>query len=129
MGVVERLDQFIQYKTGGSRSEFADMLGWTRQYLNNLLSGKSFAYKPIEALLKKFPELDARWLILGEGEMILSSFKEYTIKKNVEYLAELEKLMPYMSQEQLDRVSAGNVKFTHEEIKVLKGKRENEYIK
>ena len=107
MGVVERLNQFIQYKTNGSRSEFADMLGWTRQYLNNLLSGKSFAYKPVESLLRKFPELNARWLILGEGDMLLSDSKEYVIKKNIDCLVELEKLMPYMSKVQLGRISSG----------------------
>ena len=122
MGVVERLNQFIQYKTNGSRSEFADMLGWTRQYLNNLLSGKSFAYKPVESLLRKFPELNARWLILGEGDMLLSDSKEYVIKKNIDCLVELEKLMPYMSKEQLGRISSGSIKFTDEELVFLKEK-------
>ena len=46
------------------------MLGWSPQYLHNMLNGDSFGIQPVTALLKKFPELNARWLILGEGVMI-----------------------------------------------------------
>ena len=66
----ERLLQFIQYKTGGKQAEFADMMGWSPQYLHKMLKEGGIGIRPIVALLEKFPELNARWLLLGEGAMI-----------------------------------------------------------
>ena len=82
MNIGDRLRQFIEYKTNGSQVEFAEIMGWQPQYLNKLVKGGSFAYNPIVALLQKFPELDARWLILGEGDMIMKDYAESVIKKS-----------------------------------------------
>lgn len=37
-----RLLEIIKYKTGGRQREFADLLGWTPQYLAKLLKGENF---------------------------------------------------------------------------------------
>lgn len=122
MTISERLNQFIQYKTNGSQVTFAEIMGWQPQYLNKLLKGGSFGYNPIVALLQKFPELDARWLILGEGDMIMKEYAESVIKKKLVRLMEIESLMPFMSAEQIQRISAGSAKFTDEEMKKLREK-------
>lgn len=68
----ERILQIINYKTGGNKADFAALQGWSPQYLNNLLGGKSLGLTPIVTILTTCPEIDARWLILGEGDMIVN---------------------------------------------------------
>ena len=48
-------------------------MGWKPQYLNNILSGNSIGLSPIISLLTNYPNLNARWLLLGEGEMWLDN--------------------------------------------------------
>lgn len=125
MDISARLNQFIEYKTKGSQVAFAELMGWQPQYLNKLLRGGSFGFNPIVSLLKKFPELDARWLILGDGEMIMKEYAGITIKNQLQRLIQIESLMPYMSAEQIQRISSGNIKFTDEELNELKDKGRN----
>ena len=91
----ERLLQFIQYKTDGRQAEFAALMGWSPQYLNRLAKGESgIGIRPIVALLEKFPELNARWLLLGEGAMINTGAD--AVKTRLRKLLEIEKYMPVM---------------------------------
>lgn len=64
-----RLRQIIDYKTNGKKKAFAELIGWKPQYLGKLLHGDDFGLKPVIALLTALPEINARWLLLGEGEI------------------------------------------------------------
>lgn len=66
----QRLIEIIRYKTGGVQSEFAALMGWTPQYLAKLLRGDNFGLTPVLAIVRAFPEVDARWLLTGEGQML-----------------------------------------------------------
>lgn len=127
-----RLYDIVQYKTGGRQSEFAALMDWTPQYLTKLLKGSNFGIAPIITILKKFKEIDARWLILGEGTMIdtgkMKGLHE-SISTNFLQLIELETLMPVMSPSQLRRFEniALGLKlsdFTPEEIVELRNLKE-----
>lgn len=65
-----RLLDIIKYKTGGRQKAFAEFLGWTPQYLAKLLRGDNFGLQPVLTLLEKLPEINARWLLLGDGDML-----------------------------------------------------------
>lgn len=65
-----RIIQIIEYKTDGKRNEFARQMGWSRPYLYKLLRGESIGIAPVMTILTAFPDIDARWLLLGEGEML-----------------------------------------------------------
>ena len=65
-----RLLDIIKYKTGGRQKAFAELLGWTPQYLAKLLRGDNIGLQPVLTLLEKLPEINARWLLLGVGEML-----------------------------------------------------------
>ena len=65
-----RLLDVIKYKTGGRQNKFAELLGWTPQYLAKLLRGDNFGLQPVLTLLEKLPEINARWLLLGDGSML-----------------------------------------------------------
>lgn len=101
----ERLAQFIEYKTGGNQKEFAALLGWSPQYLHKMLKGDSMGIQPVISLLQAFPELNARWLILGEG-LMFDNFKGYILG-----LLELERFIPVMNRDELLQVEKGRTVF------------------
>ncbi|MDR0658814.1 MAG: hypothetical protein LBG18_07790 [Mediterranea sp.] len=99
-----RLFEIIKYKTGGKQTDFAMLLGWTPQYLTKLLKGKNFGIQPILAIVMRFPEINARWLLTGGGEMIISVKYDDIRKKmhdSISKLLDMEKYMPVMSPEEL----------------------------
>lgn len=105
-----RLAQFIDYATGGNKAEFARLMEWTPQYVSNLIKGSSsMGINPVLALLAKFPEVDARWLLLGEGAM-LSSVNN-AMRQKLLYLLELEQYLPVMSAEEQQRIIDGDIDF------------------
>lgn len=104
----ERLIQFIQYKTNGHQADFALLLGWRPQYLTKLINGENFGLTPILKLLETFPELNARWLLLGEGEMLSFNPAASVIKDRLQRLLELEKYMRVMTPNELKQVTEGD---------------------
>ena len=109
-----RLLELIQYKTNGIQADFAELMGWSPQYLNKLIREGSMGIKPITALLEKFHELNARWLLLGEGVMIDSGYD--IMKSHIFRLLQLEKYMPVMAPDELRELSDGKVNFDEEVI-------------
>lgn len=110
-----RLYEFIQYKTGGHQAEFALLLGWRPQYLTKLINGENFGLTPILKLLETFPELNARWLLLGEGDMLSFNPAASAIKDRLQRLLELEQYMRVMTPDELKQVTEGeNLNFPPE---------------
>lgn len=110
-----RLAQFIQYKTKGNQAEFARIMGWKPQYLHKMLNDGGIGIRPIISLLELFPELDARWLLLGEGSMISQSSDN--VKQHLLKLLSIEKYMPVMTPDELREIQDGNVNFPEDTIK------------
>lgn len=69
-----RLVELINIVADGNKAQFARMMGWKPQYLNSLLNGR-IGLTPIIYILQMFPNLDARWLLLGDGEIF--NYSEY----------------------------------------------------
>lgn len=119
----KRLAIFIDYKTGGNKVEFARLLDWSPQYLHKMLKGDSMGIQPVISLLQKFPELNARWLILGEGMML-----DY-VQNQVMELLRLEKYIPAMTREELQALQSGKTDFDSDTIEAWQtrlDKRESE---
>ncbi|MFW6257182.1 MAG: helix-turn-helix domain-containing protein [Prolixibacteraceae bacterium] len=72
----ERIKQFIDYK-GISAGDLASALDVQRSNISHVLNGRN---KPganfIEKLLLTFPDLNARWLLTGKGQMINGTIQE-----------------------------------------------------
>lgn len=101
----ERLHQLIAYKTGGRQSEFAKLMNWRPQYLSKLLKGECFGLNPVLALLKSLPEVDARWLLLGEGEMLSHNgvfALRHEVAARIQSLIDYERFIPVMTAEELN---------------------------
>nr|WP_320989362.1 hypothetical protein [Bacteroides intestinalis] len=105
-----RLLEIIRYKTGGKQTEFASLMGWTPQYLSKLLRGENFGITPLVTILERLPEISARWLLLGNGEM-LEIGKLFTLQREafaqVQAILELEKYIPVMSSRGNPRIRTG----------------------
>lgn len=69
----DRIQQFIDYK-GITPGDLAAVLEVQRSNISHILNGRN---KPGAAFIEKFllsyPDLNARWLLTGEGEMIISA--------------------------------------------------------
>ena len=89
----ERIQQFIDYK-GISAGELATELDVQRSNISHILNGRN---KPgaafIEKFLLTFPDLNARWLLTGLGNMIndvntipsSSLSNEFKVKNDVKH--------------------------------------------
>lgn len=99
-----RLREIVKYKTHGKQKEFAELIGWKPQYLTKLLRGSDFGLKPILAILSAFPEINARWFLLGQGTMLMddkvSDLHRGTIN-HIQAVLDLERFVPVMSPEEL----------------------------
>ena len=113
-GMELRIAKYINYKTGGKKKAFAEKLGWSNQYLNKILNGESIGLNPVLSLLKTFPELNARWLLFGEGAMI-EGFDQI-IKKQLLSLLKIEKFLPVMTPQEISQVVNGKYEWDSEQI-------------
>lgn len=99
-----RLAEIIKYKTGGRQTDFASLMGWTPQYLTKLLKGIDFGIRPVLTIVSTLPEINARWLLLGQGDM-LEIGKLYSLQRealaHIQSLLEIEKFVPFMAPEDL----------------------------
>ncbi len=109
-----RLSQFIDYATGGNKAGFARSLGWTPQYLSCLLKDCRIGMSPLLALLAKYPELNARWLLLGEGAMLTACSD--AIKAQLTRLLNIEQYLPVMTAEEQQDIIDGNYNFDADTI-------------
>lgn len=100
----KRLREVIIYKTHGRQKDFAELVGWKPQYLAKLLRGSDFGLKPVLAVLSALPELNARWLLLGEGEMLMDDrVRELHVGtiNHIKAVLDLERYVPVMSPDEL----------------------------
>lgn len=89
MTVKQRLIEFLKYKKIGQK-KFAELIGVSSGYVNAIRV--SIQPDTIHKISMQFPELNAGWLLTGEGEMLkptkkeevteLSHFKSYSDEFN-----------------------------------------------
>lgn len=112
----KRLIEIIKYRTGGKQTPFASLMGWSPQYLNKLVKGVDFGLAPVLAILQKLPEINARWFLLGEGDMLQDSKLtevRATAQSYVLSILEMEKYLPVMSPAEVrefEQMCIGEVK-------------------
>lgn len=75
--IKQRLLQFLSYKNIG-QNKFEKMAGLSNGYIKALRHSPS--YEKIQMIIHSFPELNERWLLTGEGEMLLSKVPNHIIQ-------------------------------------------------
>lgn len=103
--INERIDFIIKIKVGG-RSKFAEILKVSPQYVNKIATpGGSVGLEPVLNILRLFPDIDARWLLLGEGSPFSLSDRAGEIKRSIgdriDFLFSIEKYISVMDPEDL----------------------------
>lgn len=75
----DRIRKFMEYK-GISPSELADSIGVQRSNVTHVLKSRNKpSFQFIEKMLQVYPELNAKWLLLGTGSMIEAPTKNRTL--------------------------------------------------
>jgi DNA-binding Xre family transcriptional regulator len=76
MNIVKRITQFCDHK-GVSKNEFSSQMGLSNSYMSKMMGPKnsSVGSKIIEKIVRAYPEINLRWLITGEGEMLIDPVK------------------------------------------------------
>lgn len=105
MSINSRIRKLITIKEGGSQIKLASKLNVTPPYVAKLIKeGGSVGIEPIIKLLKIYPDLDARWLVLGEGDFIEESqIKQLKnlIHSKISDLLKIEEMIPYFTPDEL----------------------------
>lgn len=66
----DRLAKIMEYY-GKSAARFSEEIGIQRSSISHIISGRNQpSYEFILKILNKYPELNAEWLLKGEGQMI-----------------------------------------------------------
>ncbi|PPL04905.1 hypothetical protein [Parapedobacter indicus] len=103
MSLNTRIQHLIDIKAGGNKTRFAALLDYSPQHLNNILNGV-VGLTVVERILRAFPDVDARWLILGEGSPIVANPEvRKELYSRVSQLIELDGYLPYMSSQDIER--------------------------
>lgn len=100
----ERLLEIIKYKTGGKQNAFAELMGWSPQYLTKLVKGDNFGLQPVLAILSAFPEINARWFLFGQGSMLEVGMMfdlQRQAMSHIQSLLDLGKYIPVMTGEEV----------------------------
>lgn len=81
--VNQRLNLLVDKFERGIKSAFAQRIGISQQGAHDLLGGRKGApsFKVLSAILEKYPQVRAEWLILADGPMLHSDAQEFSTTK------------------------------------------------
>lgn len=68
MGEKDKIKQYLDYK-GISKNKFYSLTGLSIGFLD---SGTSMGADKVKIIINKFPDINIDWLVLDQGDMILS---------------------------------------------------------
>lgn len=75
----DRLKKFMEYK-GISPSELADSIGVQRSNVTHVLKGRNRpSFQFMEKFFQVYPEINAKWFLNGEGNMLEETSKSRTL--------------------------------------------------
>lgn len=98
MGEKDKIKQFLENQ-GISKNKFYAVTGLSQGFLD---SGKSLGADKVKIIIKAFPELSIKWLILDEGNMIVSKDEA-----SIQSTSDVSRLIDIISSQQstIDRQS------------------------
>lgn len=79
----DRIAQIINNKAL-TPSRFADIIGIQRSRISHIMSGRNNAsIDVVTKIIEKFPDIDLKWLMTGEGEMLSSENRLFENEKDL----------------------------------------------
>lgn len=92
MSISSRIKKIREEFCNDSNIDFANALGVSRQYANNLVTdGKSIGNKVIDNILSKFPAINPVWLKMGVEPMLNTDTPKAESNTNNDSLVEFLK--------------------------------------
>jgi len=86
MNIGQRIKVLLAYKDI-SQADLAKEFGVSRGAVNQWINGdKTIGYDTIYRFLNKFQDLNARWFILGTGDMLEKQEQSYQLPEEIDRL-------------------------------------------
>jgi transcriptional regulator with XRE-family HTH domain len=100
MPLSERIKEFLDEKEI-SQKDFCDKTGYNDRTFSNVLTGRTKVPKIdlVEAFIRFYPEVDIRWLILGDGEMETDTSAPVNIADKLE---SMESVIDHLSRKMVE---------------------------
>lgn len=119
--INERMKFICDVYAYGRPAEFARIMGWSYQYAYKILiTDKSVGITPVTEVLRQFPQVNARWLLLGEGAPLPDLLQKQ--KSRLELMLSYEKYLKVMTPQQVEKYAYHPEQFTKDEIADLDAK-------
>lgn len=115
--INERMKFICDIYANGNIADFARIMKWSYQYAYKTLTDKSVGIVPVTEVLRKFPQVNARWLLLEDGAPLTNLMQKQ--KSRLELMLEYEKYLKFMTPEQIKKYAHNIEEFTQEEVAEL----------
>lgn len=116
----ERISDIISHFCK-SKADFARNMGESPQTISNWVS-RGAGKNVLNKILSKFPDVNATWLLTGEGEMIRSDYKQGSVQQANQKPNTTFEEQPSLDYEQSDKSSDLRLKIISAYEEVLKSK-------
>lgn len=111
MGVHERIKEIRSHFCEGSNTKFAEMMNENPNTTSGWVSGKrGVGNSVIRKILSKFTDVSTRWLLTGEGEMLISTIEKDNINTDKSNISEDIKyrLVPILNLDSVGGIHSAN---------------------
>lgn len=104
MSLNKRIQKLVELKAGGNKARFAGMIDYMPQYMSRITKeGGPAGLTVVEKILQAFPDISGRWLVTGQGEMLVPDRElSELIDRTIQNLRELQSRIPIMSGQEVD---------------------------
>lgn len=123
----QRVKKIIDFTTNDNVLQFSKEIGISQPRINRLFSIDSrngkyplISFEIAQAIINKFVNIRAEWLLTGEEPMLKPEIQEQTVSHNDKYTAVLEKNNAYL--EKINTLQEEKIASLENTIKELKSK-------
>lgn len=104
-----------------TQKAFSEVIGISEKVTSNVKKGKNPPnFLMIESIIRHFPQINARWLILGEGDMWdFEPEDDMDVSAMEAHEQRLEYMVRSVHEPQIEQVEASNIMLLQEKIAML----------
>lgn len=95
--ITQRLNQLVQMKADNNQARFSELTGISKAQVSNLIAKKhSPGFHTLSRIIRTFSDINARWLLTGEGSPIASETDNQDLR---ELLASKEEIISLLKSQ------------------------------
>ena len=106
MEIQDRIIEIIDYKTQGNKKRFSFEIGVPQTQMTQVARGRSIGITFVCRILSRYPDISARWLLLGEGTMLNMEAQNdlrTDLLNHVQMVLQLDRFVSVMTGEELSQ--------------------------